>query len=327
MKRVVWMFSGQGSQYFNMGRDLYDADAEFRAQLRRCDDAYRALAGRSLLEEIFPRDAQAAKGEFADLRLTHPALFCIQYSLAQALLRRGLRPDMLLGYSLGEIVAAAVAGVAPFEELLGAVVQQAEVLAREASGGAMLAVLAAPSVGEGNPNFAGTWVAARNFATHFVLSGPLAAIERAERELRAREISVQRLPVPVAFHCPAMDVVEMRIRDILGPLALREPAWPLVSVSRVDVLTRVSSEFFWQVVRQPVRFDETVSWLETRGAHAYVDLGPSGTLATFLKYALPRGGASAVYPVMTYYNRAGENLRRLEQAMAGQGERDLKTAR
>lgn len=319
MKRVVWMFSGQGSQYFNMGRDLYDADPEFRAQMQRCDETYRAIAGGSLLAVIYPSDPQAAKGEFAELRLTHPALFCIQYSLAQTLLRRGWRPDLVLGYSLGEIVAAAVAGVASFEELLGAVVQQAEVLAREAAGGAMLAVLAAPSVVDaGNPNFAGTWVAARNFATHFVLSGAVVAIERAERELRAREISVQRLPVPVAFHCPAMDVVETRIREIVGRVALREPRLPLVSVSRVDLLTRVSPEFFWQVVRQPVRFDETVSWLEARGAHAYVDLGPSGTLATFLKYALPRGGASAsaIYPVLTYYNRAGENLRRLEQAVA-----------
>jgi len=317
VKQVVWMFSGQGSQYFNMGRDLYDADAEFRAQMRRCDEAYRAIAGGSLLEVIYPSDPQRAKGEFAELRLTHPALFCIQYSLAQTLLRRGWRPDLVLGYSLGEIVAAAVAGAASFEELLGAVVQQAEVLAREARGGAMLAVLAAPNVVEaGNPDFAGTWVAAWNFANHFVLSGPGAAIERAERELRAREISVQRLPVPVAFHCPAMDVVEMRIREIAGRVALRELRLPLVSVSRVDVLTRVAPEFFWQVVRQPVRFDETVSWLEARGPHAYVDLGPSGTLATFLKYALPRGTASTVYPVLTYYNRAGENLRRLEQAVA-----------
>lgn len=324
MKQVVWMFSGQGSQYFNMGRDLYDADAEFRAQMRRCDEAYRTIAGGSLLEVIYPADPRMAKGEFAELRLTHPALFCIQYSLAQTLLKRGWQPDLLLGYSLGEIVAAAVAGAASFEELLGAVVQQAEVLAREAQGGAMLAVLTVPSVVEtGNPSFAGTWVAARNFASHFVLSGPVGAIERAERELRAREISVQRLPVPVAFHCPAMDVVETRIREIVGRVALREPRWPLVSVSRMEVLARISPEFFWQVVRQPVRFDETVSWLEARGPHAYVDLGPSGTLATFLKYALPRGAASAsaVYPIMTYYNRAGENLRRLEDAMAGRGER------
>ena len=317
-RKIVWMFSGQGSQYFNMGRDLHESDRVFREWLGRCDEHYRARTNSSLLNVIYPARESGAGAEFDDLRQTHPALFCIQYSLAQTLLQRGLKPDCLLGYSLGEVVAAAVAGVMPFERLLAVVLEQAERLPALVGPGAMLAVLAPADVVSGDaPMFAGTSIAARNFSNHFVLAGPPAAIERVQRHFQSREISSQRLPVPVAFHSPCMDPAERPLREYVRDFELRVPSIPLVSASCVETLTRLTPDFFWDVVRRPVRFDETVAFLEARGPCLYVDLGPSGTLATFLKYALPQGSRSSFYPILSPYRRASENLERLTRALVG----------
>lgn len=314
MKKIVWMFSGQGSQYFNMGRDLYEADAVFREELARCDEAYGAARGSSLLNVIYPATKVGSDAVFDELRHTHPALFCLQYSLARTLLRRNHKPDLLLGYSLGEIVAAAVAGAMPFEAFLQVVMRQAEVLPSAAGPGGMLAVLAAPdSAGLDDPAFTGTAVAARNFANHFVLSGALADIERAQLQLKAREISTLRLPVPVAFHSPRLEVAKRAVKELVRDFQMRELSIPLMSASRVGLLEHLTPDFFWDVVREPVRFADAVAWLEARGDYAYVDLGPSGTLATFLKYVLPRSSGSSYHTTLSPYNRAVENLRNLEK--------------
>src|SRR5690349_3091584 len=107
MKRTVWMFSGQGSQYFRMGRDLYDTDPAFREAMSQCDRHLKVLMGESILDVIYHGSESRASVEFDNILHTHPALFCVQYSLAQTLLRRNLKPDLLLGYSLGEFVGAA----------------------------------------------------------------------------------------------------------------------------------------------------------------------------------------------------------------------------
>src|SRR5262245_66635581 len=108
MKKLVWMFSGQGSQYYRMGLDLYQEDPLFRQEIHRCDESVKRLLGTSLTEIIFPKHTTDRFADFSRTLYTHPALFCIQYSLSQALLRRNVRPALLLGYSLGEIVAVAV---------------------------------------------------------------------------------------------------------------------------------------------------------------------------------------------------------------------------
>ncbi len=108
MKPVIWMFSGQGSQYFNMGRDLYESDSVFRDWMNRCNAVVRRFRQVSLLDAIYRPADRSLPTEFINLRETHPALFSIQYSLAKTLLNRGMKPDLMLGYSLAK--ATPVAG-------------------------------------------------------------------------------------------------------------------------------------------------------------------------------------------------------------------------
>lgn len=314
MRKVVWMFSGQGSQYFNMGRSLYETDPVFRDMMNRCDEVVGRLRNESLLSAIYRSDARDRFADFVELRHTHPALFAVQYSLAQTLLHRGMKPDLLLGYSLGEIVAAAVGGALPLEAALESLLDQARLLTMAAEPGAMLAVLAPPEIwSPRDPLYANTWVAARNALQHFVLSGPPGAIERIEKHLKTTEIPHHRLPVTIGFHSPLIDGLERPFRELLQTLEMKELSCPLVSAAYVTRMTRLPPGFFWEVVRRPVRFQETVSWLEAGGPAAYVDLGPFGTLASFLKYGLDRASASRAYSIMTPFHRAGDTLRRIER--------------
>jgi bacillaene synthase trans-acting acyltransferase len=316
MKKIVWMFSGQGSQYFNMGRDLFEADPVFRDWMHRCDAVVRRLQNESLLDMIYrPADGDRF-GNFSDLRHTHPALFSIQYSLAQTLFGRGMKPDLLLGYSLGEMVAAAVGGALSLEAVLETVIEQARLLTANAPSGAMLAILeSAQSWDPNDPLYGDTWVAARNAPQHFVLSGSTAAIERIQRHLQARDILHHRLPVTVGFHSPLIDALERPFKARIESLKLGELRYPLVSAAYADQRTQLPAGFFWEVIRRPVRFQETIAWLEARGAAVYLDLGPSGTLAAFLKYGLDPASCSSAFQLMSPFNRGADSVRRMESVL------------
>lgn len=314
MKPVIWMFSGQGSQYFNMGRDLYESDSVFRDWMNRCDAVVRRSRHTSLLDAIYRPADRSLSSDFINLLETHPALFSIQYSLAKTLLSRGMKPNLMLGYSLGEIVALAVGNALPLEASLEAVLGQADLFATTARPGAMLAVLA-PSVtwDPHAPLFANTWLAASNTPEHFVVSGAPGAIDQLQRQLQSREILYYRLPVSVAFHSPLLDSLETLFHEKLGALHLEELAYPLVSTAFMSQMTHLPSRFCWEVIRRPVRFQDSIARLEGMGPAIYVDLGPSGTLAGFLKSLLRPGSSSSVHPIMTPFNRGGETLRRIEK--------------
>jgi bacillaene synthase trans-acting acyltransferase len=316
MKKLVWMFSGQGSQYYRMGLDLYQEDSLFRQEIHRCDKYVKRLLGISLTEIIFPKNTTDRFADFSRTLYTHPALFCIQYSLSQALLRRNIRPDLLLGYSLGEIVAAAVADVLPFDTALELVVDQARLLEASVVPGAMIAILTSPSIINDKPGlFADTWLVAHNYETHFVQAGDVGAVERIKQELQRLNMICQVLPVRIAFHTPHMDSIEAAFHEKCRSLELRTPSLPIVSASQIAVLRTVSRDYFWQAVSRPIRFRETLEMLERTGEYHYVDLGPSGTMALFVKYGLSPDSRSGFQVIMTPFNQASKNIGKLFDAL------------
>jgi acyl transferase domain-containing protein len=321
MKPVIWMFSGQGSQYFNMGRDLYESDPVFRDWMNRCNAVVRRFRQASLLDAIYRPADRSLSADFIDLHDTHPALFSVQYSLAKTLLSRGMKPDLMLGYSLGEIIALSVGNALSLEAAIEALLGQANLFTTSARPGAMLAVLA-PSL-SWDPQttlFADTWLAACNTPEHFVVSGVPDVIDQLQNRLQSREILYFRLPVPIAFHSPLIDSLEHLFHEKLGGLQLGELGYPLVSTACMSQMTHLPARFCWDVIRRPVRFQESIARLEARGPATYVDLGPSGTLAGFLRNLLSSGSKSSVYPLMTPFNRGGETLRRIEKVSKETGQ-------
>jgi acyl transferase domain-containing protein len=299
---TVFMFSGQGSHYYQMGKGLFDGDPTFREWMRRLDESARPSVGTSVVEALYA-SAHSKAEPFERTLLTHPAIFMVEYALAQSLARAGVRADMVLGASMGAFAAAAFAGILDVEDALAAVVRQATALEQGCEAGGMTAVLADPAL------FAEDFIGGRgelaavNFASHFVVSARRRDLEEIEVALTRRGVGFQRLAVSLPFHSRWMDGARAPFEEFMGRVRRRPGKLPLMCCERASALDGLPDGYFWDVVRRPIRFRETLACLEQGGARRYVDVGPAGTLATFVKYGLSATSASVARAVLTPYGR------------------------
>jgi bacillaene synthase trans-acting acyltransferase len=304
---TVFMFSGQGSQYFQMGKALFDQDAPFRDSMLRLDAVARDLSGNSLVETLYST-ASNKSARFDRTLLTHPAIFMVEYSLAQSLMRSGVMPDCTLGASLGSFAAAAVAGFIDAEDALAAVIRQANILEACCEPGGMLAVLGDPSLLAETFLSDNAELAAVNFSTHFVVSAKRSELAEIELGLKTRNVTFQQLPVSFAFHSQWVDAAKAPFEEFLHSVRVRKGQLPLLCCDRAEFLAELPQNYFWNVTRHPIRFREAIAQLERSGSYRYVDVGPAGTLATFLKYGLPPNSASKVHSILTPYGRDVQNF-------------------
>ena len=312
--RTVFMYSGQGSQYFGMGRELYQHHSVFRQAMQSCAGVYGALTGRDLLAELY--DESRRHDELTDILLSHPALFSIGYSLTQVMLDGKVRPDALLGYSLGEYVAATVAGVLSLEDALGLVVRQASLVRQHACGGGMLTVLAPPDHIERHAAlYAGTTLASVNFEQNFVVSGATSTLETLKRCLDGMSVVSVLLPVAHAFHSPAMDAIELDFRQHAAGLAMHAPQLTVYSTACGGAAPRIDAAHFWRVIRGRADFRKTVDSAIADGPCRFVDLGPSGTLATFIKHGY--GGRIPHAPAINQFGRNLQSVSKLFGELGG----------
>jgi acyl transferase domain-containing protein len=305
--RNVFMFSGQGSQYFHMGSALYDRPGTFREWMDRLDAILLRQVGCSVVRTLY--EPGRASGEVFDRTLlTHPAIFMVEYALAMELIELGVQPHLTLGVSLGTFAAAAVAGCLDVESALLAVAEQARILEAHCSPGSMTAVLGDPRLYEQPPLRGNCDLAASNFPNHFVVSAPPQSMTQIEGFLGSARITYQRLPVSFAFHSRWIEPAAAPSREHFGRLATRRARIPLACCATETILHSLPMDYFWSVARSPIRFQQTLAALELQGPFRYIDAGPAGTLATFLKYLLPPGGRSSVHPTLTPFGRDRQNL-------------------
>jgi trans-AT polyketide synthase/acyltransferase/oxidoreductase domain-containing protein len=272
----------------------------------------RERCGESALATLFAQE-QHRQLPLDRLLHSHAAIFMVEHALAASLMDRGICPDVVLGASLGSFAAAAVSGCLDPETALLAVIEQALVLERYCEPGCMIAVVGEPSAYIDTGLLALCEVGARHFATHTVLSLPHTHLAAVEAHLRGRGMAFQRLPTRFAFHSRWIDAGRQPYRDFLRTLRLRRGDVPFACCADGTLVQQIGGEHLWSAVRDPILFQETIGLLEAQGSCRYIDAGPGGTMATFLKYTLADGSASQTYPLMS---PLGGDMDRLTQLTA-----------
>ncbi|WP_256080284.1 ACP S-malonyltransferase [Massilia sp. YIM B04103] len=306
MSKTVFMFSGQGSQYRQMGHELYRREPVFRSTMQRLDPLVRSRCGESVLAALY-EDANGEQ-QLKRVRISHPAIFMVEYALARTLIAADVQPDLVLGSSLGSYAAAAIADCVDAETALQAVIEKALMLERHCAPGCMVAVMGDPAAYLRSGLQDICELAARNFSGHSVLAMPLDQLARVENHLRQNGLAFQRLDVEFAFHSRWIDAARQPYLDYLQSLHFQPAAIPLACCASAGTLQALPSDFFWTVARAPIRFHDTVQALEAQDSYRYIDVGPAGTLATFLKYGLPAGSSSQIHTLMSPFGSDSGNL-------------------
>lgn len=303
--KTVFLFAGQGSQHFQMARELFDHNADFRRSMLELDGLARRSGGASVIDAIYSGE----RGDSFERTLqTHPAIFMVEYSLARCLMNAGVIPDVVLGASLGTFAAAAVAGFLDVEQAMAVVMHQAVTFESSCEPGGMIAVLADPALFAQGFLSERSELAGVNFASHFVVAAPRSHLDGIEADLRARSVTHQRLAVSAAFHSRWIDDAREPLQTFMRTIRRTRGRIPLMSCESAQELTDPSDDFFWRVVREPIRFRDTLAQLERSGPLRYIDVGPGGTMAAFAKYGLPSGSRSTTHPILTPFGQDQKHL-------------------
>lgn len=300
---IVFLFSGQGSQYYGMGQPLRAEHPGFAARLEALDRIASQAVGRSILDIVYD-EATPGNAVFDRLLYSHPAILMIELALAGALRDAGVEPDYVLGTSLGELAAASVAGVVDEEVAIRAAIEQARLAELHCPPGGMIAILHDSALAQ-EPVLAGNCeVIGISYDSHFVVAGTPGGLANVLTFLTEREIAHHRLPVRYPFHTSLVDAASDLYRNHLSQLALRTPRVPIASCVRGTILHALPQDYFWSVAREPILFREAVAALEQTGKRPiYVDLSPASSLAGFLGRELAAPSVERILPLMSPFHR------------------------
>ena len=305
---VAFLFSGQGSQYANMTRGLYDAEPRFRAQVDRCCEALVPHLGLDLRTLLFPAagEEEAAGRELGRTQHTQPALFVVEYALARLLDASGVRPAAMLGHSVGEYVAACLAGVFSLEDALRIVTVRGRLIGSLPEGSGMMAVaLSEPEVGPLLDD--GVSIAVVNAPELVVVAGPSEALDALKEDLRKRKVAARALHTSHAFHSAQMDPILAEFEAEMRSVELGAPAIPVVSCTTGTRLTddEARDPGYWvRHIREPVRFATGVGTLLAED-RALLEVGPGQALTSLAK--LSAAGAT-VLPTTRQPGKDGDDV-------------------
>ena len=288
---MVWMFSGQGSQYAGMGSGLHGRDASFAAAFDSACATLRPHLDFDLAERMLE-----GRHELDDTATTQPALFALEYALAQAWMARGVEPVAVVGHSVGEFVCAVLAGVMSLEQAAGLVARRGALMQAQPPGAMLSVRMPADALRELLPE--GVALAADNGPRASVAAGPAALLDELQQRLDARGVQARRLATSHAFHSPMMDGALADFADAVALVPLAPPRLPMASTCTGDWMdedTATAAEYWVRQLREPVRFSFALQRILERHPEAILlELGPRSALCELARQQGTPGSVVAV---------------------------------
>ena len=290
---IAFMFSGQGAQWAGMAAQLYRTHSVFRNAMDRCHALAQPHLEHGLLEVIFAREGGDALVNRTDY--TQPALFAVEYALAELLKSWGISPDAVIGHSLGEFVAACTAGVMTLEDAMRLVTARGALMHQMPNGGSMVAIFAQESVARAlidkiAPELA---VAAMNGPLNTVVSGDRDTLRMLLEELDRQHISYRELHVSNAFHSPRTEPILDDLQKVANQITYHSPKLPLISNLTGELMAAAPDEIYWRRhLREAVRFGDGMLALAELGCRSFLEIGPHPVLLPVAQACLGARGRS-----------------------------------
>ena len=280
---IVFMFSGQGSQYVNMGKDLYENEKVFKVTFDYCNEYLYKLIGVDFRKIVFPNPSDKSF-DINDTEFTQPLLFIVEYSMSQLLMSWGINPEAMVGHSIGEYVAACLSGVLSLEDALKLVAFRGKLI-QSLEKGAMLSLNL--SEAEVQPYLIdGVSLAAINSDSLTVLSGSFSNISKVEDLLNGKGINYRKLHTSHAFHSEMMDSIISEFEEEVSKVKLNIPAIPYLSNvtgTWIKDYEATDPKYYSNHLRYTVRFADNMKELLDDENRIFIEVGPGNVLTTFAK--------------------------------------------